>query len=95
MKNIKNNKTILAVIPAVVVLDIIFYLILKHGLKKEIQDGSAGDGKKEDKVTDVDVAVKDAETPAPIRTSPNTTLHRTFTVSTGINARHSPKRTGG
>ena len=27
------------------VLDIIFYLILKHGLKKEIQDGSAGDGK--------------------------------------------------
>lgn len=45
------------------VLDIIFYLILKHGLKKEIQDGSAGDGKKEDKVTDVDVAVKDAETP--------------------------------
>ena len=39
------------------VLDIIFYLILKHGLKKEIQDGSAGDGKKEDKVTDVDVAV--------------------------------------
>ena len=45
------------------VLDIIFYLILKHGLKKEIQDGSAGDGKKEDKVTDADVAVKDAETP--------------------------------
>ena len=45
------------------VLDIIFYLILKHGLKKEIQDGSAGDGKKEDKVTDIDVAVKDAETP--------------------------------
>ena len=45
------------------VLDIIFYLILKHGLKKEIQDGSAGDGKKENKVTDVDVAVKDAETP--------------------------------
>ena len=45
------------------VLDIIFYLILKHGLKKEIQDGSAGDGKKEDKVTEVDVAVKDAETP--------------------------------
>ena len=41
------------------VLDIIFYLILKHGLKKEIQDGSAGDGKKEDKVTDIDVAVKD------------------------------------
>ena len=32
-------------------------------LKKEIQDGSAGDGKKEDKVTDIDVAVKDAETP--------------------------------
>ena len=45
------------------VLDIIFYLILKHGLKKEIQDGSAGDGKKENKVTDADVAVKDAETP--------------------------------
>ena len=45
------------------VLDIIFYLILKHGLKKEIQDGSAGDGKKEDKVTDADVAVKDAEKP--------------------------------
>ena len=44
-------------------LDIIFYLILKHGLKKEIQDGSAGDGKKENKVTDADVAVKDAETP--------------------------------
>ena len=45
------------------VLDIIFYLILKHGLKKEIQDGSAGDGKKENKVTDADMAVKDAETP--------------------------------
>ena len=45
------------------VLDIIFYLILKHGLKKEIQDGSAGDGKKENKVTDADVAVTDAETP--------------------------------
>ena len=45
------------------VLDIIFYLILKHGLKKEIQDGSAGNGKKENKVTDADVAVKDAETP--------------------------------
>lgn len=45
------------------VLDIIFYLILKHGLKKEIQDGSVGDGKKENKVTDADVAVKDAETP--------------------------------
>ena len=44
------------------VLDIIFYLILKHGLKKEIQDGSAGDGKNEDKVTDADVAVKEAET---------------------------------
>ena len=28
--------------------------------EKEIQDGSAGDGKKEDKVTDADVAVKDA-----------------------------------
>ena len=48
------------------VLDIIFYLILKHGLKKEIQDGSAGDGKKEDKVTDADVAVKDAETPTQV-----------------------------
>ena len=39
------------------VLDV-YYHSSETRAEKEIQDGSAGDGRKEDKVTDVDVAVE-------------------------------------